>query len=806
MPIELTQFVDHIRPSNTVLLFGSGSSIPSGAPSTVRIVEHLSKALGFEHEKFTLAEIASLVEKRDSRRRLISERRTLFAFLRPSGGLLNLPLYDWKSLYTTNYDELIEETFRLKSRDLRVYSSNFDFTIKETPAATRLFKLHGTINTDIADGHHGRMIITEADYDLAQDYREALFDTFKVDLHSAQLVIIGHSLADPDIREIVNRAIAISQKAQAGTNITLLLYTRDENRAELFETRGLRVCFGSIDDFFAELAKKLPHSSLVYKDSDDPLERSPRLRPITVDVSHALKSIEPNVSAMFNGWSATYADIVAGLTFERSVVDSIENYLKAPDSLCATVLGASGVGKTTAARQAVYRLSTKNYFCWEHKDDYSLLTAEWRTLADRLKNEAKLGLLLVDDAQAHLHEINELVDLLVADNNSNLKLILVAPKNQWNPRVKTPNIFKRGKRFDLSQLDSNEILNLLNLIDTNSAVQGLVEYSFAGFSRAERQRRLTVRCEADMFVCLKNIFASEKFDDIILREFASIPEQYQEIYRLVAAMESSGVKVHRQFVVRILGINAGDIPSVLTNLTDIVHEYSINEREGIYAWQGRHPVITDIITNYKFRSIDEFVNLFSKIIDNTIPTYEIEIRTIRQLCNIDSGIGRIPNKEIRNRLLRKMISVVPGERIPRHRLIRNLIDMAEFEKADTEIRLFDNDFRIDGPVYRYKIILLLARAEKAAGIMEEDRLAILDKAREMAIQGIEKFPNNKDILRTYCDVGLALFKRNGNYTVFDAAMKEMKTAETRIGDPEITRLIATYERIISGQEIRRATT
>jgi len=128
MPIDLAQLVDQIQPVNTVLLFGSGSSIPSGAPSTSKIVDHLSKRLNIQDEKFTLAEIASLIEKRDSRRRLVTEIRSLFAFLRPSGGLLNLPLYDWKSLYTTNYDELIEEAYKLKSKDLTTYASNFDFT------------------------------------------------------------------------------------------------------------------------------------------------------------------------------------------------------------------------------------------------------------------------------------------------------------------------------------------------------------------------------------------------------------------------------------------------------------------------------------------------------------------------------------------------------------------------------------------------------------------------------------------------------------------------------------------------------
>ena len=306
-----------------------------------------------------------------------------------------------------------------------------------------------------------------------------------------------------------------------------------------------------------------------------------------------------------------------------------------------------------------------------------------------------------------------------------------------------------------------------------------------------------------MFVCLKNIFASEKFDDIILREFADIQSSHQEIYRLVAAMESSGVKVHRQMIIRLLNIPGEQVSAALSHLTDIIHEYVVSEREGIYGWRGRHPVITDIVTRYKFTSLDDFVDLFSKVIDNIVPTYDFEIRTIRQLCSTASGIARIPDKRVRNTLLRKIISIAPGERLPRHRLIRNLIDMGEFEKAETEIRLFENDFRrTDGPVFRYKISLLLARAEKTRGILEEDRLAILMQARDLAIFGTERYKDDKNMLRTYCDVGVAFFKRAGQFETYNAAIGEMKAAEERIGDPEITRLVAYYERIISGLEVK----
>ena len=113
-----------------------------------------------------------------------------------------MPLYDWKNLYTTNYDELIENAYTLNGRNLLVYASNFDFTVRGHPTDTRLFKLHGTISHDTSDGHTARLIITTQDYDYSEEYRQKLFDNFKADLSDSNLIMIGHSLADQDIKDI----------------------------------------------------------------------------------------------------------------------------------------------------------------------------------------------------------------------------------------------------------------------------------------------------------------------------------------------------------------------------------------------------------------------------------------------------------------------------------------------------------------------------------------------------------------------------------------------------------------------------
>lgn len=799
MSISLGDLTKRINPHNTVLFFGAGSSLPSGAPSVQKLISIFSSSFGLSSSEYSLSEIASLIEQKHSRRELINCLRAPFKNLTATGSILNLPLYEWKNIYTTNYDNLIEQAYAKKDRPLSVTSSNFDFTLQKVPEATKLFKLHGTIEKDECDGIHSRIIISENDYDLTGEYRDHLYNSLKLDLAGSDLVIIGYSLADPHIKDLITKALDINSKSMSPATIYLILYTKDEDRAELHERRGIKVAFGGLDNFFFELLKNSDIKN-TFSSSGDPLDYAHILRPVTIDINHNIKNSNKDASSIFNGWPASYGDIAANLTFRRSLCPPIIEDLDKKNKSNIVILGASGTGKTTLAKQIIYQQCQKNWHAWEHKVDHTLLPRQWLDVAIQLKNTNTYGILLIDDAHNHIFEVSALIDLLAAEQNTNLKILLISARNQWNPRVKTSNIFKHGLQYILKGLDASEIDDLLTLIDTNADLKPLIENSFSGFSRAERKRRLTVRCESDTFVCLKNIFASEKFDDIILREFASLTEDFREIYRLVAAMESSGINVHRQLIIRLLGIPAQNIEASLTNLVDIIHEYTISEKDGIYGWKGRHSVITDIIAQYKMTDPKEYFSLFEKVIDNIVPTYDVEIRTIRQLCGFEKGINRLPDKQQRNKLLRKMISVAPGERVPRHRLIRNLIDINELEKADTEIRLFEHDFKADGPVHRFKIMLLLARAERTPGILDEDRLAILEKARSLAVHASDRYQDNKDIMRTYCEVGIEIFKKSKDISVFDDAMNRLQIAEERIGDPDITGIIIQYQRKISGYD------
>lgn len=794
MPIAVRDLVGGLKPESTVLLFGAGSSVPSNAPSVADLQAHFEKTFGVPASGYSLAEQTAIIEQRTrDRPRLIAELRAKFRGVTPTGALLNLPLYEWKSIFTTNYDRLVEDCYQRRSRPVSVYSSNFDFGPKADPRAIQLFKLHGTIEKDISDGDRSRIILTQNDYDATGDFREQLFDRLKADLAGAHLVIIGHSLADDDIKSIVDRAIRLNANSGGGGRVTLFMFTRDDGRALLFESRGPEVCFGGLDDFFAALTAKFVSTPGAAPSSGDPLDDHPALRPTTVDAAHQQATAAANVSAMFNGWPATYADIAAGLTFARDVAQQIKDQFLSSDRSVAILLGPSGVGKTTAVRQTLSELLKLGFLCWEHKLDQVMSPYEWRAVAAHLKHHGMTGCLFIDDAHSDLSEVNDLVDFLVTDGSSSLKLVLASSTNQWYPRVKTPALHKSSVEYHLSRVHSNEIDRLLNLAENVPAVRNLVEANFAGFSRGERKARLTQRCEADMFVCLKNIFSSDKLDDIMLREYATLAKPLQDIYKIVAAMESAGVRVHRQLVIRLLGIPAMSVSAVLLGLSDIIHEQTVDEREGVYAWRGRHKVIMDIIAEHKFYTENKRYDLLKKVVDAISPTYDIEIRTIRELCNVATGLATLPDRREQNVLLRKMISLAPRERVPRHRLIRNLIALGEYDPADTEIRLFENDFRMDGPTSRYKIDLAVARAVRSPGLMDEDRIVLLDKARESAAAAADRFKWNKAVLSAYCEVGLELARLSNDRRVFDTAIGALKDAEQRTGDPDISRRISRYE-------------
>jgi hypothetical protein len=93
---------------------------------------------------------------------------------------------------------------------------------------------------------------------------------------------------------------------------------------------------------------------------------------------------------------------------------------------------------------------------------------------------------------------------------------------------------------------------------------------------------------------------------------------------------------------------------------------------------------------------------------------------------------------------------------------------------------------------------MIARAVNTQGILEEDRLAYLNDAHELAIVGANRYPHNKLILSAYGDLGIEFYRLTGKYDYYDEAIAELKKAEAYDGDPDISSMIIRLDRRIAG--------
>jgi hypothetical protein len=797
-PIHLDELCATIEPDRTVLFIGAGAAVPSGAPTGDSLARSLCDALGRGRiESDELAEAAGLLEQRVGRRDVVEHVRSVLAPLRPTGGLLTLPEFEWHAIYSTNFDRLLELAYQRAKRALSVIRSNYDWSKAEEEDGTRLYKIHGCVSQDEVDGFRGRLVLTERDYEDYSEYRETLFAALQHDLLTKDALIIGHSLRDRHLRDQMIHAAKLKEERGAPGRILGLSYSRDVERAELLEQRGIRIAFGGVDEFCHSLMRARPSGTLTAAAPQDPTERllvKPILRTAAIDVDQALNQ-PADATRLYNGRAATYADIQSGLTFRRAIHDQIAQSLREDRVRYIHITGVAGVGKTSLARQVLRDQCAQGAYGWEHVHDYPLSVADWLYVDDQLQERGDAGYLLVDDCAPHLRQVNQLAQQLSGRSAIGLRLVLTATTQQWRPRLKDSTIFSQGRGYVLSRLSAIEIDDLVRMATAVPAIRALVDPGFAALHPQDQRKRLRDRARADMFVCLKNIFGAEQLDTILLQEYAELRDEQQDVYRLVSALEAIGGRVHRQLILRLVDIRADQVSSLLDGLEGIVDESTISEPLGLYGWQTRHEVIAATIARYKYSDQDELYGLIAQVIEALNPAIQVELRSMRDMCNSEFGISTLVDDERQLELYEMLIRAAPSERIPRHRVIRKHLEAGNVEATAQAIRQAEEVVGLDRPINRFKVRLAVYRAEFTKGILPEDRVAMLRHAESTALHGIERFSDDRLTYGAYADVGVALARLTGDLSMLDEALRAMTDVAERMLDPAFGEDLLRFEKL-----------
>lgn len=781
-----------IDPKNTILFLGAGTSIPSGAPSGYDLMRFLESELhGGKHVSNDYTECCQALEELYGRQALIDAIKKRLTPLTPTGGLKALPSVDWNAIYTTNFDMLIERAYQGHNKHLRVYRSNFDFNGMSSVSHCSLYKMHGCISMDRSTGSQASIVTTQDDYEEFSKYRECLWSKISSALSENHLVILGYSMGDAHVKELLSRAAKLNREIGAVGRTTIIVFEQDDVKKMLWEKKGLRVVYGGIDEFVqAVIAAQTDRTDLPEEAAPD-LLLPQELVAHVIDVRHSA-GLQPRPARLFQGSPATYSDIKSDCTFQRDVEAAMVERFKS-GKLVQSIIGVSGVGKTTLARRILWLMSQLGYLAFEQRPEIVFKPELWKRAEVGLRNSGRKAILLLDDIESNLGHINELLKGLASLELSSLQILVTAERGQWAYRKKSPYFFSHGYVEDLRRLSESEMSAMCSLVLSNQAINKMTSKSFLKLTRIKQLSMLKSKCAADMFVCLKYIFENESLDHILLREFKALENRHQEVYRHVAALEAAGLRVHRQLIVRLLNIETERLRSLLDGLEDIIEEGEYRKEIGVYLWSTRHKVIAETITSYKFSDQAEMYELLTQVCQNINASVDVEFKSVADLCTSRGGIEALedPGKQIE--LYNLLISAAPRSRVPRHRLIRKYLELDRYAEAEQAIKEAETEVGSDGPIARYRILLQLQRST-SPGLMKKDRIAIVDRAFSAAKKAIKKHSDDMHMFVLLMEVAKQHSELTKDWAAAAEALDTSQKAAEIILDPFLREKISELER------------
>lgn len=206
--IFINYFAQALENNSAALFAGAGISVPSGGISWAELLRNDADKIGIDVDKETdLISVAQYIYNETGTRQTISQ---LLKNKIMTSGKLNLNHdiikdLSLKSVWTTNYDQYLEEAFKSVHKVVDVKYSVRDMTNEIENADVTIYKMHG----DIAYPHEA--VILKDDYEIYDKKNEIFSQKLQSDLLTNTFLFIGFSFDDPNLEKILSRVRVLTE-------------------------------------------------------------------------------------------------------------------------------------------------------------------------------------------------------------------------------------------------------------------------------------------------------------------------------------------------------------------------------------------------------------------------------------------------------------------------------------------------------------------------------------------------------------------------------------------------------------------
>jgi tetratricopeptide (TPR) repeat protein len=206
VPDDVAELLSRIYQKKVVLFSGSGASVDAGGPKTKALVAAIKSAFPdaiYRDNDFIHTCTDVLETSRTSRRELEEVVRKQLFDLKPSSFHTELPLHIWRAVFTTNYDDLIEQGYRAVKDRVQNLDAIFGDRGLVTAGDTenlKLFKLMGCIVSQHPDAG---LVLTQADYNIVVRRHPSVFRLLSDLMQDGTVLYVGYSFQDSLLIDII---------------------------------------------------------------------------------------------------------------------------------------------------------------------------------------------------------------------------------------------------------------------------------------------------------------------------------------------------------------------------------------------------------------------------------------------------------------------------------------------------------------------------------------------------------------------------------------------------------------------------